>query len=134
MKLQGIFKLMSHMFCDFKVFEMKLLHEHINGQKLDHFSFCSISLESVANYLNGKCWRISSLTSFNSPEMSFLQGLLILTLAELKYTYSKILLLLTLMRTPNRFSWRWFNYKVMTFSDIFFLKDIYCSFILGSQF
>jgi hypothetical protein len=42
----------------------------------------------------------------------FFQGSLIFTLAQMKSACSKILLMLTLMRSPHRFKWRWMNYSL----------------------
>jgi hypothetical protein len=113
-KLQGKGKLLCDKFSDVKAFEMKLLHKHINEQNLDHFPFCKIALESFIKPFEWLMLKKSLLASLNSSEINFLQGSLIFTPAEMKSACSKILLLLTLMRSPHRCKWRWLNYKVMT--------------------
>jgi hypothetical protein len=78
--------------------------------------------------------KISLLASCNRSEINFLQGSLIFTLAQMKSTCSKILLLLTLIRSPFRYKWRWFNYKVMTLWKMLFPRKTYCNFMPHSLF
>jgi hypothetical protein len=104
MELTGKSKLQPNMFSDVKAFKIKLksLHTHINEQNLVYFPFCKIALESFIKPF--ECLMLKNmLTSFNSSEINFLQGSLNFYTSS---ACSKILLLLTLMRSPHRYKWR----------------------------